>query len=449
MAAEAHSYDPNEKFEFNGKFKKNVFIIGGVGLLLLIIGVIQALMGGGHGEGEAHSMLMEGMEGTAMAGGGEHHGSSDGVKRIFANLWINNMFFTGIAITGVFFFAIQYVAKAGWSVGFLRIMNSFGRFLPIAFIMTIAVFLVAKYDLFHWTHDYLYDKSNPATYDAIIDGKKPYFFVPGSEATGFPIFYFARMVLFLGVWVVFWNAFTKNSDAEDQEGGTKRYWKLVKMSAGFIVFFGLSSSISAWDWIMSIDTHWFSTMFGWYVFASWFVAALSGITLVAVLLKEAGYLSIVNENHLHDLGKFVFAFSIFWTYIWFSQFLLIYYANIPEETVYFIERLQSDQYSKFIFIGLIMNFIFPLLALMTRDAKRKGTMLKIVCTIVMVGHWLDFYLMITPGTLREAGGFGFLEIGMAMVYLAIFAFLMFSGLAKQNLLPKNHPMVEECANHHT
>lgn len=445
MAAADHSYDLDEKFDFGSAFKKNIFLIGGIGLVFLIIGIIQVMSGGGHDE---HALLMEGMEGTAMAGGGEHHGSPSWLKRIFANLWINNVYFTGIAIAGVFFFAVQYVAKAGWSVPFLRIMNSFGRFLPVAFVLMIGVFFAASHDLFHWTHSDLYVEGGEH-YDAIIAGKQPFFFMPGSESTGFPTFYVIRMVLFLAVWTLFANAFAKNSAAEDVEGGTKRYWKLVKMSAGFIVFFGISSSMSAWDWIMSIDTHWFSTMFGWYVFASWFVAALAGITLVAVLLKEAGFLNVVNENHLHDMGKFVFAFSIFWTYIWFSQFLLIYYANIPEETVYFIERLQSDQYSKFIFINLFMNFIFPFLALMTRDAKRKMAILKIVCPVVMVGHWLDFYLMVTPGTLREAGGFGFLEIGMAMVYLAVFAFLVFQGLSKNALVPKNHPMIEESLHHHT
>jgi Ni/Fe-hydrogenase subunit HybB-like protein len=188
-------------------------------------------------------------------------------------------------------------------------------------------------------------------------------------------------------------------------------------------------------------------MFGWYVFASWFVSGLAAITLVTVMLKEMGYLKLVNENHLHDMGKFVFAFSIFWTYIWFSQFLLIYYANIPEETIYFVDRLKSDYYSKFFFINLIMNFFFPFLVLMTRDAKRKMTMLKIVCTVVLAGHWIDFYLMITPGTLKANGGFGFLEIGLAMVYLSAFAYVIFNGLTKRGLVAQNHPMLEESIHH--
>jgi hypothetical protein len=443
MAAEVHSYDVDEKFEFSSSLKKNILLIGGLGLLFLVIGLFQVMGGGGHGE---HA-LMEGMEGTAMSGGGEAHGAS-WMTRVFANMWINNVFFTGVAVAGVFFFAIQYLAMAGWSVAFLRIMRSFGSFLPLGFVLMLGGFLLAGHDLFHWTHESLYEVGG-AEYDKIIDGKKAFFFFPLTDHPHIPVFYLARMVLFIGVWILFWMMFGKESQAEDIEGGTKRYRKLVKLSAGFIVFFAVSSSISAWDWVMSIDTHWFSTMFGWYVFASWFVASLAGMTFVATVLKDMGYLKIVNENHLHDMGKFVFAFSVFWTYIWFSQFLLIYYANIPEESVYFLERLNSDHYGKFIFINLFMNFIFPFLGLMTRDAKRKHIMLKIVCGVVMVGHWLDFYLMVTPGTLKEAGGFNFLEIGMAMVYLSVFAFMVFSTLAKGNLIPKHHPMLDECIHHTT
>jgi hypothetical protein len=214
------------------------------------------------------------------------------------------------------------------------------------------------------------------------------------------------------------------------------------------VFFAVSSSVSAWDWVMSIDTHWFSTMFGWYVFASWFVAGLAAITLVVVFLKDNGYLPMVNENHIHDLGKFVFAFSVFWTYIWFSQFLLIYYANIPEESVYFVERLQSDVYSPFIIVNLVLNFFLPFLVLMTRDAKRHTIFLKVVCFLIILGHWFDFFLMVQPGTLGHNGGFGLMEIGMLLVYGSVVAYVVLNNLAKQNLVPKNHPMLEESYHHH-
>jgi len=447
MAAEVHSYSVDEKFEFSAKLKKNILIIGVLGILFFLIGCFAASTAG-HGHEEGHAKVLDEVAkeaGTLLSGEGGH--AFSWLTRVKANLWINNVFFTGLAIIGVFFFAIQYVAMAGWSVAFLRIFKSFGSFLPVAAVLMLGVFLWSSHDLFHWTHEGLYDKAS-AEYDSLIDGKAGFFFAPFDKGT-FPIFFLIRMVVFFGGWILFLAFMKKNAFAEDEEGGVKRYRKLVRISAGFIVFFGISSSVSAWDWVLSIDTHWFSTMFGWYVFASWFVAGLAGMTFVIILLKDAGYLKIVNENHIHDMGKFVFAFSIFWTYIWLSQFLLIYYANIPEEGIYFLERLQSDYYSKFIFINLLMNFLFPILALMTRDAKRKTVILKIVCMVILVGHWLDFYLMVTPGTLKENGGFGFLEIGTAMIYLAVFAFVIFTSLAKRPLIAKNHPMIEECVHHTT
>lgn len=415
----------DEKYIFSGRAKKNIAITLVVGVVLAIAGVVLMNMGGHHGEGHE----------VAEAGG---HEVFHWTKRLFANLWINNMYFTGLAIIGVFFVAIQYVAQAGWSAGFKRIPIAFGNWLPFSFVLILGVFLLANHDLFHWTHHSLYDESS-ADYDSIIAGKAWYLNMT---------FYLGRMVVYLGVWYLFFHFIKKRMYAEDIDGGTDHWRKNLMISAGFLVFFGYSSSMAAWDWIMSIDPHWFSTMFGWYVFASWWVSGLALITFIVVLLKDKGYLSIVNENHLHDLGKLVFGFSIFWTYIWFSQFLLIYYANIPEETIYFVERLASDQYSPFFFINLLVNFCLPFLLLMTRQAKRHTRILKVVCPIVLVGHWIDFYLMITPGTLKDNGGFGLLEIGIAMVYLAAFLYVVLSNLAKQPLVAKNHPMLEESLHHH-
>jgi hypothetical protein len=176
------------------------------------------------------------------------------------------------------------------------------------------------------------------------------------------------------------------------------------------------------------------------------------ITLIAVFLREAGYLKIINESHIHDLGKFIFAFSIFWTYIWFSQFMLIYYANIPEEAVYFVERLQNDVYTPIFFMNLIVNFFFPFLILMTRNAKRQTIILKVVCIAIIFGHWMDFYIMMTPPLLKDNGGldlsFLFVELGMTMIFGCVFVFLVLTGLTKVSLVAKNHPMLEESVHHH-
>ncbi|MBT33975.1 MAG: quinol:cytochrome C oxidoreductase [Thalassobius sp.] len=449
MASEIHDIDLNEKFHFSDKAKKTLFIILGLGVVSLVIGIlVEMLGGGGHGE---HASLLMGNDALASS---EPGAAAEGHafhwwNRLFVDMWINNVYFTGISLIGIFWVAIQYVASAGWSAGFKRVPEAFGAFLPVTGVLMLVVFVLASHDMFHWTHTDLYDKAS-AHFDKIINGKKGFFFIPGSEATpSIPFFYYLRMIFFFLGWMLFYNLIRKQSLLEDVNAGLVHYRKMVTLSGAFLVFFGLSSSMSAWDWVMSIDTHWFSTMFGWYVFASWFVSGLAAITLFLVLLKEAGFLSIVNENHLHDMGKFVFGFSIFWTYIWFSQYLLIYYANMPEETIYFYERLNSDIYSKYIFFNLIMNFFFPFLGLMTRDAKRKMTLLKIVCVVVLVGHWFDFFLMITPGTLKQNGGFGFMELGVTMIYLFGFLWVVLSNLAKQKLIAVNHPMLQESIHHTT
>jgi hypothetical protein len=292
----------------------------------------------------------------------------------------------------------------------------------------------------------LYDAKS-ADFDKLINKKAPFFFWPGSPGA-FPIFFIFRMVLFFGMWYWFYKMIRKNMLAEDLDPSTIYWFKNRTISAWFLIFFAISSSICAWDWVMSIDTHWFSTMFGWYMFASWWVTGLAMITLIAVHLKSAGYLKVVNANHLHDLGKFVFAFSIFWTYIWFGQFLLIYYANIPEETVYFIERMTTSPYSWIFYANLILNFVLPFLLFMTRDAKRQLSTLKLVCPIVIIGHWLDFFNMVTPGVMQLNGGIGLLEIGLGIAFLAAYLLVVLTTLTKVPLIGKNHPMLQESLHHH-
>jgi len=450
-----------ERFSFTSKAKKTLSIIGIVGIVLLVLGVVLTMSadhGGGHGAEEhaintvtENSMLASADDqehGSATAEGeheeGGHHGSPTWLKRLFSNLWINNVYFTGLAIIGVFFIAIQYAAQAGWSAGMKRVPLAMAHWLPIAGVLMIVSWFLVKFDVFHWTHASLYAEEGG---DEIIKGKAPLWYWP-LEGGSFPIFYVLRMVVFFVLWYMFFIWIKREMLAEDIDGEVKHWYKARKYSAVFLVIFAVTSSVAAWDWVMSIDPHWFSTMFGWYMFASWWVNGLAAITLIVVMLKQSGYLKVVNANHLHDIGKFIFGFSIFWTYIWFSQFLLIYYANIPEETVYFIQRIETSQYKWVFFLNLILNFFLPFLLLMTRDAKRHMSLLKLVCPIVIVGHWFDFYLMVTPGVMQLDGGFGFMEIGMAMIFLAAFLFVTLSALTKAPLYAKNHPMLQESLHHH-
>jgi hypothetical protein len=423
-----------EQFIFTAKDKKRLMIYALAGLVLLAVGLI-ALSTGGHGHGH-----------------GEHADSGHHfhwIYRLWVNLWINNVYFTGLALVGVLFLAIQYAAQAGWSAYIKRIPEAFGGWLPVAAVLTIGLFFLTNFTshfhIFHWLDKSLYpevmpDGSPNPHYDAIIAGKKGYLNLP---------FFLTRMVAYFVIWIFLYYLIRRESLAEDLNGGVEHWKKMRVYSTVFIIVFALSSSTAAWDWVMSIDTHWFSTMFGWYVFSSWFVAGLAAITLVIVILRERGYLVQLNSSHLHDMGKFIFAFSIFWTYIWFSQFLLIYYANIPEETVYFIERMKSGQYAWIFYLNIVLNFLFPFLVLMTRDAKRHTIFLKIVCPVILVGHWFDFYLMITPGTLSENGGFGLIEIGTALIFATAFTLVLLNSLSKAPVVALKHPMMEESLHHHT
>ncbi|MES2388471.1 MAG: quinol:cytochrome C oxidoreductase [Bacteroidota bacterium] len=377
---------------------------------------------------------------------GEHHGYN-WMSRVWANLWLGNVFFAGIALIGLFFVCVQYVAWAGWATLIKRIPEAFGFWLPFAGVLMVVLFAFGHHDLFHWTHDYLHqpllaDKTANPQYDEIIVGKEWYLNIP---------FYLGRMIFFFGAWITVHFIMRKYSLAEDKEAGTSVKWynKSIFTGAIFLVIFAVSESMSAWDWVMSIDPHWFSTLFGWYMFASWWVSGLSMIALSIIILKEKGYLQSVNINHLHNLGQFMFAFSIFWTYLWTAQFLLIYYANLPEEAIYFIQRRDgfNGQYSWLFYFNVINNFVFPFLFLMTRDAKRHVLFMKIAAIGLIIGHYLDFYLMIMPGVVKEHNGFGFVELGTFMIFASLFAWVVSSAISKAPLVPKNHPMLEESVYH--
>lgn len=440
----------DEKYVFKPETRMRLFMVLGVGIFLFAVGTWMAMSGSGHEEHKAAADITKDMVASLDAPAEEvaaaEHGSAPWLKRIYTSLWMNNVFFTGFGLIGLFFVAIQYAAQAGWSAGVKRVPLAMGHWIPIAGVLMLVLWFVVKGDVFHWTHADLYARGG-ADYDEIIDGKGSYFFWPMENGT-FPIFFIIRLVAFFGLWYMFFMWIKKEMLAEDLDGSTNHWMNARFYSAIFLIIFGVTSSVAAWDWVMSIDAHWFSTMMGWYVFASWWVTGLAMITLIVSHLKQNGYLKIVNANHLHDLGKFIFAFSIFWTYIWFSQFMLIYYANIPEETVYFIQRRAVSPYSWIFFANLIVNFVLPFLLLMMRDSKRQIGMLKVVCPIVVVGHWLDYYLMVTPGVMKGEGGLGLLEIGLGLIFLALFLLVTLSSLAKYPLIGKNDPMLKESLGHH-
>lgn len=419
----------DERYEFTAQARKRVIMWLLIGLAMFAVGAVMLMMGGGHEEAHgAHDAA------SAVAGHG-HGGHQVGwTARLYAVIWHNAVFFTGLSLIGVFFVAVQYVAWAGWSVTIQRIPEAFGAFLPITFVVMVITFILGHHEIFHWTD------AEAVAHDKVLQGKTGFLNIP---------FFMTRMVLFFGLWYVIWKTLRNYSLKEDLEGGLAYYNKSINLSAVFLIIFGVSTSVVAWDWTMSINPHWYSTLFGWYQFASWWVAGLATITLIILHLKDKGFLSYVTQNQLHDLGKFMFAFSIFWAYLWVSQFILIYYANIPEEIIYFKERmhLYDGHYRGIFWINITVNFFFPFLFLMTRDAKRQSIMLKIAAIALLAGHWLDFYQMIMPGVTKGTSGFGFLEFGALIVFISAFVYVISNQLSKAGLLTKNHPMLQESLHH--
>jgi hypothetical protein len=377
-------------------------------------------------------------------------------ERTFDNLLLMGYYFTCVCIAGVFFCAVQYVAQAGWSASLIRVPQAFAKVLPYAAALLILIVgcglffthnivneegktVVAPYLYKLWAMKGVADKASP-NYDAILAGKSSFLNIP---------FFIGRLLVFLGVYSIFGYLLVKYSTNEDEIGGMSNYAKSFKMACIFLVILGFTSPIFAFDTIMSLEAHWFSTMFGWYNFAALWVSGLALITLVIILLRQNGYFSWITQDHLHSLGQLIFGFSIFWTYVWFAQFLLIYYANLPEEAVYFYKRWEPE-FKPWFWLNIIINFGTPVLLLMSRDAKRLTSRLKWVCIVLLLGHWLDYYMMIMPGTVGAEGrGFFFEEVGTAIGFAGLFVYGMLTALSTfKSLAPKNHPFLQESLHHH-
>lgn len=362
-------------------------------------------------------------------------------QRIWANLLVNSYFFVGIGLMGTLWMAIQYASEAGWSSGFKRVPEAISQYLlvggPILLVVLFAgSHSVGFHHLYHWMDPQLMDPTSDH-YDSIIAGKSAYL----NEA-----FFYGRSFIYILIWVAFTVYFRKSSLKEDLEGGVAIHKKNYGYAAAFLVFYGVTSSTAAWDWMMSIDTHWFSTLFGWYNFATFFVTGITMFALITIDLKRKGYMEHINEEHIQDLGKFMFGASVFWGYLWFSQFMLIWYANIPEEVTYFQDRWKN--YS-FVWGALpIINLALPMLILMDKAAKRNFSIMTIAGVLIVGGHWLDVFQMVMPGTVKADWGIGVLEIGLFLGFLGLFLFVVHNSLAKAPLVAKNHPYLDEAKHHH-
>jgi len=356
-------------------------------------------------------------------------------NRPYSAVFIAMFFFFMIALGTLVFYAIQYVSQAGWSIVLLRVMEGITAYLLPGSLFILAFLIISAANGHHYYVWMNPDFYNPQSeyYDEILVGKSWWLNTP---------FWMIRAFIFLLGWNFYRYFVVKNSLAQDSAKDLTYYKKSMKASIYFLIFFVVTESMMSWDWIMSLTPHWQSTLFGWYVFSSMFVSAITVIAMVTIYLRSRGFLPKVNDSHLHDLAKFMFGFSIFWTYLWFSQFMLIWYANMPEETAYFVPRLLGNY--QLLFIGMLLpNFIFPILVLMNSDYKRIPWFIISTGIIILIGHYVDIFVMITPATVGDQWNIGIPEIGSILFFLGLFIYVVFTALTKSPLLVKGNPFLKE------
>ncbi len=369
--------------------------------------------------------------------------------RFWASLLQNSVYFLLVVNAAMFFMCATTLAWGGWQIGFSRVTEAVSSAVPVISVITTVILLAIVFGgnhvIYHWTD------AEHVLHDKILNFKKGFlnktFYTTVTVST-------ALLWSFLGWKMRQRSRSLDTRPPETAEARKKFIWDNTVMAALYIVVFSLTIMSSLpWLWLMSIDAHWFSTMYSWYTFASTFAAGIALIALYVVFLKNNGLLSSVNNEHLHDLGKFMFAFSIFWTYLWFSQFMLIWYSNQPEETIYFVNRIGNSArpgvYSCIFWGMLVINFVAPILILMSKDSKRNYTIVTFVALLILFGHWLDFYQMVFPAVSPNKVPVMVYDLGIALFFVGLIMKLVGRTLSKYPLVVKNHPFSKESVIHHT
>lgn len=346
-------------------------------------------------------------------------------EKTWANVLLNNYYFIAITIGATFFYAIQYITQSGWSALFQRIPLALSSYLPVAGILILFII---------FGMNYIYDWSlpNAASNDAIIRHKSPYLNIP---------FFFIRLIIYFSLWIFMTKLLLKVSVKEDKIGGLKYFYKSEFYSKIYIFILAITFSLFTFDLIMSIDVHWFSTIFAVKNFVSGFLHGVALITLTIILLNRIGYYKNLNKNHLQNFSKYLFILGFIWVYLWFMEYLLIWFGNIQEESVYFITRLQG-KWKIFFFSNIILNWLIPFFVLLLDKATQNKLVLMIVCICLLMGFWIDLYLQIMPGTIGVFN-IGLIEIGSFIGYTGLFTLVVTRALSKFPLIPNKHPYLNE------
>lgn len=369
--------------------------------------------------------------------------------RFWGSLLQNSIYFLLTTNAVMFFICATTLAWGGWALTFRRVSEALSAAVPVIGIISAVILLILVFGNNHIIYQWA---DSEKVKDSFVLQHKSIFLNKG--------FFTVWTLLTIALWSLIGAKVRRLTRSIDEkpltlEEGKRFTWTNTVWSALYLLVFALTvMSTIPWLWLMSIDAHWYSTMYSWYTWASTFVAGCSLIAIFVIYMKNQGYLELTNEEHLHDLGKFMFAFSIFWTYLWFSQYMLIWYSNQPEETIYFKPRVQGP-YRGIFFLNLIINFVAPILLLMRRGSKRNYTMMTFMCVLILFGHWLDFFQMVFPGPLRdETTGrthvpMMLYDLGVAMGFVGLIMYVAGRSLAKYPLIIKHHPFLKESVIHHT
>lgn len=354
-------------------------------------------------------------------------------EQIWQSFLTSYFYFVSLALGGLFFTAIQFITRAGWSVNIRRFAEAMTSFLPWAAVAGLAVFLFGGEHLYMWlNHDTVAN-------DHILHHKTSYLNFK---------FFLIRLIAFFGIWLFFRHKIIGNSLKQDETGADSHTLSNVKLSVIFILLFALSYSLFSVDMLMSLQPHWYSTMFGVYSFAGLFQSSIALISLLTIYSMRKGYLNgFVNENHLHDLGKFLKGFTVFMAYIGFSQFMLIWYANIPEETEFFLQRAHGPWMMISLSL-LFFKFIVPFLWLLPQRAKRDPSRLKAAAILILVMQYVDIYWLIYPNFNEGVAVFGAYEVGIFLGFFGVFWMGIQHFLSKNSLIPMKDPYRDESMHHH-
>jgi hypothetical protein len=351
--------------------------------------------------------------------------------RAWRTYLLYHTFFMGLGFGALFFLVIHYLSSAGWMVNVRRVPEAIASYLYVAFGLTLVILLGLK-KIYPWMDVPMME------HDHQLHHKLGYFA---------PWFFGLRIVLFFVVTLFIGSKLIGNSVAQDKEGGVDRTTAQKKLCAIFLVTFAPLFTVFAVDLYKSLDPRWFSTMWGVYMFIGFVQSSIAMMIIVVGLLKKHGYLELVTEEHHHDLGKYLFGFSVFWAYIGVSQYLLIWYANLPEETGFYLLR-QTPGWVWLSVLLPVFRFFLPFCLLLPRAAKRNPKYLRFVSGIVLVGALMDLHWIIMPTLNPEGFSVGWLDVGLLIGFLGVFALFVRRFLAQNNTMPTKDPLQHESSHHH-